>query len=101
MVRDELLPVITGKFEHIRTGQEDWGWYIWFRRGRIRLEINIYCDDTEAGIFRIWLESYRRKFFRRSTLDTPELEEVRQLKHSRLASWAGNISIGAVETLFH
>ena len=97
MVRDELLPVITGKFEHIRTGQEDWGWYIWFRRGRIRFEVNIYCDDTQAGSFRLRLESYRRKLFRRSLADEPELEEVRNPVYSHLVHWAGAVKIERVD----
>ena len=95
-IRDELLPLITSQFERVRTGQEDWGWYIWFRQGRIHLEVNIYCDDIQAGSFRMWLESHRRKLFGRSIADEPELERVRKLVCSHLAHWASALNISRV-----
>ena len=42
VVRDELLPLISQKFEDVVTEQEDWGWFIWFRRAQIRLAIDIF-----------------------------------------------------------
>jgi hypothetical protein len=48
-VRDSLLSLVEGHLYNIQTGQEDWGWFIWFRKPPIRLAIDIFCDDPEAG----------------------------------------------------
>lgn len=97
-VRDELLPAISGKFEDVWTNQEDWGWFIWFKRGRVRLAVDIFCDEPRAGKFRIRLSSQlRRIWFRDRVLDTPELEEVLELVRSRLERWAGAVKVERVE----
>src|SRR6266581_9663232 len=63
VVRDQLLPLISGNFEDLQTHQEDWGWFIWFRNGPVRLAIDIFCDDPKTGAFRVHLSSWRRMLF--------------------------------------
>ncbi len=98
VVRDELLPLISGNFEDVVTEQEDWGWFIWFRRGPIRLAVDIFCDDPRHGSFRLRLTSRRKRLLiGDSVVDTPELEEVRKLVSSHLASWAGTLGVERVD----
>jgi hypothetical protein len=93
-VRDYLLPLVEGRYEKIQTGQEDWGWYIWFRRSPLRFAIDIYCDDPERGEFRVRLSAQRKRWpFDRSEIDTPELEELKEQVIARLTAWAGKVEI--------
>jgi hypothetical protein len=96
VVRDQLLPLISSKYEHIQTGQEDWGWFLWFRRGRVNFGIDIYCDEPELTAFRILLTS-RRKWLPFSGLRAgkSELEELRELVYTQLTSWAGSVEVRA------
>jgi hypothetical protein len=91
-VRDVLLPLIAPKYEGVDTNQEDWGWFIWFRKGTERLGIDICCDDPGRGEFRIRLNSRTKKFwfFYRDDVDTPELETIRDLVSTKIQDWAGN-----------
>lgn len=96
-VRDYLLPLVEGRFEKIQTCQEDWGWFIWFRKPPVRLSIDIYCDDPEQGQFRVRLYSQKKKrFFDRSEVDTSELEELKEQVMARLSQWAGKVSVERV-----
>ena len=96
MVRDRLLPIIKQKFEDVWTAQEDWGWFIWFQRGNIRLAIDIFSDDRE-GRFRLRLSSQRKRFLIRDlVIDTVELEEVRELVTENLTDWANGIDVERV-----
>jgi len=96
VVRDRLLPFVQQNFEDVRTAQEDWGWFIWFQSGRLRLAVDISSDDRE-GHFRVWLSSQRKRFLIRDlVIDTPELEEVRELVISRLINWARDIKVERV-----
>jgi hypothetical protein len=97
-VRDQLLPLISGNFEDIETNQEDWGWFIWFRKGPIRLAIDIFCDDLKSGAFRVHLSSTRRRLlFVRSFVDSPELEKVKDLVCSEIQVWAGSCQIKEID----
>lgn len=91
VISDVLLPAVRGRFEDIQANQEDWGWFIWFRRGPIRLAIDIVCDDPKAGAFRIHLTSRTRRWLMfDSVADLPELEEVKGLVESRIEEWTGS-----------
>jgi hypothetical protein len=97
VVRDQLLPSLLAKFEDFRTEQEDWGWFIWFKRGAIRLAVDIFCDDPETGKFRIHLTARRKKLLLIDEVDnTPELEEVRQIVFSNLEGWDSKPSVASV-----
>lgn len=97
IVRDYLLPGICDKFEDVRTEQEDWGWFVWFHSGPIRLAVDIFCDEPQQGRFRVRLTSRRKRFFiHDSVVDTPELEDLRVLVSSHLANWASDLAVNHV-----
>jgi hypothetical protein len=90
LVADRLLPAVRARYDGVDTGQEDWGWYIWFRRGAVRLAIDIFTDDPDQGAFRIHLTARTKKFLMfESVVDAPELDEVRALVVSTIEAWTG------------
>ena len=97
VVAERLLPVVRSQYTDVDTGQEDWGWFIWFRKGRVKLAIDIHTDAPERGEFRMRLTSRSTRFLVfDSIVDTPELEDLRTLVESELATW-----IGAAVTVQH
>jgi hypothetical protein len=89
-VIDQLLPAVRQRYADLDTGQEDWGWYIWFQSGAVKLAIDVFTDDPEKGEFRIHLTSRtKRLLFLESAVDTPELEDLRVLVTSALEAWTG------------
>lgn len=97
IIRDRLLPAVSRNFEDVMTAQEDWGWFIWVRRGPIRFGIDIFCDDPEKGLFRILLTARRKKLLLfDSYVDSPELDDLRNLVTSHLADWAGTAAVKKV-----
>jgi hypothetical protein len=97
-VRDRLMPLVRGNFEDIRTAREDWGWFIWSRKGPLRLAIDMFTDDVKLGKFRIWLSSSRRKFLLfTSAEDMPELETLKTAVMSNLAEWDASPSVERVQ----
>lgn len=79
-----LLPVVRDRYQDVESGQEDWGWYIWFKKGTLWLSIDIFTDDADAGQFRAHLSSNVKKLFGHRQVDTPELDELRGLAESEL-----------------
>jgi hypothetical protein len=97
IIRDELLPLISSRFERVQTEQEDWGWFIWFRQGAVALAVDIFCDDPKEGLFRIRLTSRRKRFlFGEAVSDTPELEELLGLITAQLKTFATGIEFERV-----
>ena len=94
-----LLPTVREQYTDIQTEQEDWGWFIWFRKGNVRLAIDVFTDDPEAGAadggaaFRVHLISRVKKWLGHAVSDTPELEAVRQLVVERLSGWTDTPAI--------
>ena len=89
-VVNRLLPSIQARHTDIQTNQEDWGWFIWFRMGNVRLAIDVFTDDSQDGQFRIHLTSRtRRLFLFERVTDTDELEDLRSLVESELRAWDG------------
>lgn len=88
IVVDALLPAIERGYTRIDTNQEDWGWFIWFRKGNIKLAVDVFADDGDAGVFRIRLTSSKTSLlvFKNDT-DTPELDELRDLVVAELKKW--------------
>jgi hypothetical protein len=85
IVSSWLQPVVASRYEEFQTNQEDWGWFLWFRKRGTRLAIDIFTDDPQTGDFRIHLTSRRpRWIFFSEIADTPELEELRALVAERL-----------------
>lgn len=91
-VVDTLLPTVRARYENIQSNQEDWGWFIWFKKGSVKLAIDVHTDDGDAGEFRIRLTSQVKRLLGYKEADTPELEEVRQLVESELAKWSATIT---------
>lgn len=84
-VVDQLLPSVRARYTDIQTNQEDWGRFIWFKSGSVKLAIDVCTDDPEQGQFRIHLTSRtRRLLLFEAILDTSELEELRTLVESEL-----------------
>jgi hypothetical protein len=82
VLRDRFLPVISSHYGRIRTGPEDWGWFIWFCRNNVRLAVDICCDDSQRGEFRIRL--CRKSLIFLSQTDAPELMPFEQLVRAKL-----------------
>ena len=90
VVVDQLLVSVQSRYADVQTNQEDWGWFIWFRKGKVRLAIDVFTDDSEAGAFRVHLTSRTKRWLvLDSVIDTPELEDLRVQVASQLAVWAG------------
>jgi hypothetical protein len=90
VVANQLLTSVRARYMDVQTDQEDWGWFIWFRRSNVRLAIDVFTDDPDTGTFRVRLTSRtKRLLFFDSVVDTPELEDLRALVASELTSWLG------------
>lgn len=91
IVADALLPALRDTYGELTADQEDWGWFLWFSRSGVNLAVDIFCDDPEAGSFRIHLTSrVRTMLFSTKVSDTPELEQLCRLVVSALAAWTGS-----------
>ena len=91
VVVNALLPAVVQRYKDIETNQEDWGWFIWFKHGDVKLAIDVHSDDGENGQFRIRLTSQTKRFLGYKENDTPELEELRELVESELKKWSATI----------
>ena len=89
-VVDALLPTVRARYEDIQSNQEDWGWFIWFKKGAVKLAIDVHSDDGDAGEFRIRLTSQTKRFLGYKEADTPELDELRQLVEVELSKWSAS-----------
>jgi hypothetical protein len=88
-VVDALFPaVLAAGYESIQRNQEDWGWFIWCRKGSVKLAIDVHTDDGDAGEFRIRLTSQTKRFLGYKEADTPELDELLKLVESELMKWS-------------
>ena len=90
VVASALLPAITARYTDIQHEQEDWGWFIWFRKADVKLAVDIFTDDADAGQFRIMLTSRKKKLLFDYAADTPELDVLRFLIVSELEKWLPN-----------
>jgi len=99
VVVERLLPSVRARYTHVQTNQEDWGWFIWFRKGAVRLAIDVHTDDPDDGAFRVRLTSrVRRLFVFDSVVDTHELDDLRTLVTTELRAWAGgNVAVSRVD----
>ncbi|HEX6163749.1 MAG TPA: hypothetical protein VFZ31_10305 [Vicinamibacterales bacterium] len=93
-VVDALLPAVRARYTDIETNQEDWGWFIWFKKGAVRLAIDVHSDDGDAGQFRVRLTSRTKRLFGYKEADTAELDELRVSIEAELRQWsAADITI--------
>ena len=88
-VVDAMMPAVRAAgYSDLQSNQEDWGWFIWFKKGAVKLAIDVHTDDGDAGEFRIRLTSQTKRLFGYKEADTPELEELRALVESELHKWS-------------
>jgi hypothetical protein len=87
VVVDRLLPAVRDRYTDIQSNQEDWGWFIWFRKDGVRLAIDVHTDDPDSGEFRIRLTSRVKKLLFEKEADTPELDELKAFVESELRKW--------------
>jgi hypothetical protein len=89
VVQQQLLPLVTAEYTDVMAEQEDWGWFIWFKKGDLNLAIDIHTDSRE-GEFRIHVSANRVRFFglsRRPADDTPEVEALVEKITGHLRRW--------------
>jgi hypothetical protein len=79
VIRNKLLPVVRAGFRDVQTSQEDWGWFIWMKRGTKRISIDIFCDDKEGGTFRIRIAGSQKGWINRKPLDDSEVESIKNM----------------------
>ena len=92
IVAAALLSELEARYGNIDTGEEDWGWFVWCSSNGTRLAVDIFTDDYRAGEFRARLTSSKRGLlFGHKEVDTPNLEELKQLVLATLASWLGSM----------
>jgi hypothetical protein len=90
VVVNHFLPSVRLRYTDVQTDQEDWGWFIRFRKDGVRLAIDVFTDDPDAGSFRVHLTSRTKRWLLLETVvDTSKLEELRALVASELAGWVG------------
>jgi hypothetical protein len=99
VVSDQLLPSIRTHYTNIDANQEDWGWFIWLRKDKVKMAIDIFTEDPDKGIFRIHLTSRTKRLFGLGPVaDTPELDELRELVLSELKNWGcTNIEVARLD----
>jgi hypothetical protein len=86
VVMNRLLPAIRHRYPDVEEGQEDRGWFVWFRKGIVALAVDIFTYDPGAGSFRIHLTSRKKRWLLFDIVeDTPEQEELQRLVASELA----------------
>ena len=98
LVVDRVLPAVQARYTDVQSNQEDWGWFIWFQDGPIRLAFDVFTDDPKKGLFRAHVTSSTKKLFSQRVVDTPELEMLKDLLRSELESWVeGALTIRKVD----
>jgi hypothetical protein len=101
-IQDLLLPSIRAQYTHVMANQEDWGWFIWFRSGALRLALDIHTEDSDAVAFKIHLYSQKSKFLIFTiTTDTPELERLKDSVLTILTGWAENVTLRKTDAQFN
>jgi hypothetical protein len=89
LVAQHLLPFIRANYPGVLLSQEKWGWHIFFNDDGAVISIQIYCDDSNTGAFRVVILSRIRKMmFFKKVSDVPELKYLMGLLVPLLEEWA-------------
>jgi hypothetical protein len=87
-IADHILPMIRDNYSDIQDDQEDWGWFIWFKGGKSKLAIDIFCDDPDEGKYRIFLTSQvKPSFFGYRIIDSDDLILLKSRTKGVLTDW--------------
>lgn len=90
VVMNQLLPILRTRYEDIESNQEDWGWFAWFKDAGSNLAVDVFCDNPDAGEFRIYVTSNVPRFlFGAKVIDTPELEPLLGIVIDAISKWVG------------
>jgi hypothetical protein len=88
-------------YDDLQSGQEDWGWYIWFHIAKQKYEINVFCDDPGLGSFRIHLVSKAKSgIFSHKIEDSSELEPLKQRVVANLEAWGAVVQSTLLDANF-
>lgn len=64
IVAEYLRRALSERFSVPEPFQEDWGWFLWFDDDKVRLAVDVFCDDPVVGDFRIHLTSRKKRRWR-------------------------------------
>lgn len=98
VVLDRLLPALRMRYGNdLQSNQEDWGWFVWFKDGPVKLGLDIATDD-DGSTFQLHLTSRRPRFLLSDKIeDSPELESLRELVVKELFAWpVSNLTVERV-----
>jgi len=93
VIRDRLLPMVSSEYEHVETSQEDWGWFIWMRRGQQWSGVDIYSDEKDSGDFRIHISGWQQGWFGRKHIEGDDLEHIREVTVNEIGNWGKVIKV--------
>ena len=87
-ISSQFLPMVRENYSDVQNDQEDWGWFIWFKGGKSKLAIDIFCDDPDEGIYRVFLTSQMKpSFFGYRIIDSDDLVLLKTRAEEVLANW--------------
>ncbi|HEV6965938.1 hypothetical protein [Roseateles sp.] len=98
VILDRLLPALRGRYgTDLRSNQEDWGWFVWFKDGSVKLAVDVSTDD-HGSAFQLLLTSRRPRFILGDeVVDCAQLESLRELIVRQLAVWpVSNLTVQRV-----
>jgi hypothetical protein len=103
VVLDALLPALRARYEDVVADQEDWGWFAWAGKGKVRLAVEISCNNPETGDYQVLLSSSVSRFLVGSRpQDTPELEELCEVVKTALRRWVGSeVAVSRLDNKFN
>ena len=88
LVLAQLLPGLRERFQDIRSDQEDWGWFAWVDQPGVKLAVDVFTEEVEAGEFIMHLTSRKPRLLLAAKIeDLPELEVLREQVVSDLKAW--------------
>jgi hypothetical protein len=89
LILDQLLPTLRDAYgPSLEAIQEDWGWFVWFEHGGIKLAVDVFTHDHISGEFEIHITSRRPRFLRSAeVVDVPALDVVRERVVGALQRW--------------
>ena len=99
VVLEQLLPPLRKRYGDLEPAEEDWGWFVWFDHTGVKLAVDVFTDDADAGAFRMHLTSRKSRFLLPAKVeDTPELEGLRDLVVAALRAWdVGKLEVERVD----